>query len=275
MIVLGGSSRQSLIALRGSLDKALNGLSAADAAAISNDLFTALLALDGSVGLRRALTDPSRDAASKSALITDLFGKSIGAKSLALLADAVALRWSAPSQFADAIEQLAVEAEASSANIDNKLENVANEIFDFSRLLIENPALRQALNTAADTEAHKAELLNSIFKGKYSDYSVRLLIQALRGLRGRNIERTISAYSHAVTARRNRVNAHIRSSIALTDAQKTKLGTALTKQIGQPVHLNIEIDPSVLGGLSIRFADEVIDGTIVNRLAEASRALAG
>jgi len=30
-----------------------------------------------------------------------------------------------------------------------------------------------------------------------------------------------------------------------------------------------------LGGLSIRFADEVIDGTIVNRLAEASRALAG
>jgi len=275
MIVLGGSSRQSLIALRGSLDKALNGLSAADAAAISNDLFTALLALDGSVGLRRALTDPSRDAASKSALITDLFGKSIGAKSLALLADAVALRWSAPSQFADAIEQLAVEAEASSANIDNKLENVANEIFDFSRLLIENPELRQALNTAADTEAHKTDLLNSIFAGKYSVYTVRLLTQALRGLRGRNIERTINAYSHAVTARRNRVNAHIRTSIALSDAQKTKLGAALTKQIGQPVHLNIEIDPSVLGGLSIRFADEVIDGTIVNRLAEASRALAG
>jgi F-type H+-transporting ATPase subunit delta len=275
MIILGGSSRQSLIALRGSLDKALNGLSAADAAAISNDLFTALLALDGSVGLRRALTDPSRDAAAKGALISDLFGKNIGPQSLALLADAVALRWSAPSQFADAIEQLAVEAEASSANIDEKLEAVANEIFDFSRLLIENPALRQALNTAADTEAHKAALLNDIFKGKYSDYTVRLLIQALRGQRGRNIERTINAYSHAVTARRNRVNAHIRTSIALSDAQKSKLGAALTKQIGQPVHLNIEIDPSVLGGLSIRFADEVIDGTIVNRLAEASRALAG
>ena len=155
------------------------------------------------------------------------------------------------------------------------LESVQNEIFGFSRLLIENPELRQALNTTADSESHKADLLNSIFKGKYSEYTVRLLIQALRGLRGRNIERTINAYSHAVTARRNRVNAHIRSSIALTDAQKSKLSTALTKQIGQPVHLNLEIDPSVLGGLSIRFADEVIDGTIVNRLAEASRALAG
>jgi len=51
------------------------------------------------------------------------------------------------------------------------------------------------------------------------------------------------------------------------------LADSLTKQIGQPVHLNIEIDPSVLGGISIRFGDEVIDGTISNRLAEASRAL--
>ncbi|MFN9960266.1 MAG: F0F1 ATP synthase subunit delta [bacterium] len=45
--------------------------------------------------------------------------------------------------------------------------------------------------------------------------------------------------------------------------------------MGQPVRLNVEIDPTVIGGLSIRFADELIDATIVNRLAEASRALAG
>ncbi|NDB37758.1 MAG: F0F1 ATP synthase subunit delta, partial [Actinobacteria bacterium] len=32
--------------------------------------------------------------------------------------------------------------------------------------------------------------------------------------------------------------------------------------------------PKVLGGLSIRFADELIDATIVNRLADAGRALA-
>ncbi|MEY3890521.1 MAG: hypothetical protein RLY62_703, partial [Actinomycetota bacterium] len=32
-------------------------------------------------------------------------------------------------------------------------------------------------------------------------------------------------------------------------------------------------DPKVLGGISIRYADDVIDGTISNRLAEASRSL--
>jgi F-type H+-transporting ATPase subunit delta len=44
--------------------------------------------------------------------------------------------------------------------------------------------------------------------------------------------------------------------------------------MGQPVQLNVEIDPSVLGGISIRFKDEMIDGTISTRVAEAGRALA-
>ncbi len=275
MIILGGSSRQSLAKLRGTLDETLKGLSAADSTAISKDLFTALIALDSSIGLRRALTDPSRDGASKAELISDLFAKSLHAKAISLLGAAVALRWSTPTQLADALEQLAVEAEASAANIGDELERVQSEVFTFSRLLVENPELRQALNTPADSEEHKQSLLTAIFGAKVSPSTLRLIEQAVRGLRGRNIERTINAYSHAVTARRDRVNAHVRSCVALTDAQQKSLIAALTKQIGQPVRLNVEIDPSILGGISIRFADEVIDGTIINRLAEAREVIAG
>jgi F-type H+-transporting ATPase subunit delta len=65
----------------------------------------------------------------------------------------------------------------------------------------------------------------------------------------------------------------VKTAIALTDSQTSSLIAALTKQMGREVHVNIEIDPKVLGGISIRYADDVIDGTVVNRLAEASRAL--
>ena len=273
MIIHGGSSRQSLAGLRLSLDEKLKGLSAADCSAISKDLFAALLAIDSSIGLRRALTDPARDAASKSELIADLFKKSIGEPALALLGAAVSLRWSTPVELADAIEQIAVEAEASAANISDELDRVQSEVFAFSKLLIENPDLRQALSTTSDSTARKQELLKSIFGGKFTSYSNELLAHSVEGRRSRSIEKTISSYSHAVTARRNRVNAHIRASIVLSDAQKKKLTDSLTKQIGQPVHLNIEIDPSVIGGIAIRFGDEVIDGTISKRLAEASQAL--
>ena len=273
MIILGGSSRQSLALLRVDLDEKLKNLTSADCATLSNELFHIWSSLDSSIGLRRALTDPARDATSKSELIANLFGKVLSAKALEIFSKAVSLRWSNPAQLADAIEQIAVEAEAAVANVDDKLDLVLSEIFNFSKIILENPELRLALINRADSVERKQELLKSIFGQKFTSSSQRLLSKSVEGRGNRGIEKSISAYSNALTARRNRVNAHIKSSIALSDGQAKKLADSLTKKIGQPVHLNIEIDPSVLGGISIRFGDEVIDGTISNRLAEASRAL--
>ena len=273
MISIGGSSRQSLATLRAALDKALSGASSNDCSNLSADVFTALGALESSAGLRRALTDPARDAASKSTLVSDLFGSNIKPVALSLVATAAGLRWSAPSDLADAVEQIAVEAEAAAANSENKLDDVQNELFVFSKTLIANPDLRSALSNSADSTSRKVDLVGNIFGKKVSGSTNKLITQIVSGRSGRSIEKTLSAFSHAVTARRNRVNAFVRSSIQLTPAQKEKLTNSLTKKIGQSVHLNVEIDPSVIGGVSVRFGDEVIDGTIKNRLAEASRTL--
>jgi len=274
MIVLGGSSRQALLALRGALDEQLKGASSAECTALSADLFKALGAVGSSVGLRRALTDPARDHASKTALINDLFGSQIGAKAVSLLVSAASFRWSSSSEIADALEQIAVEAEATAANGENALDRVEEELFLFSRLIVTSNELRLALNDRADSTDRKVALVDSIFAAKAAPSTVRLLQALVGGTRGRSIEAALSAFAHAVSARRNRLVAVVRSVIALTPAQAEKLAASLTKQVGQPVHINTEIDPSVLGGIEVRFADEIIDGTISNRLAEASRALA-
>ncbi len=274
MIVLGGSSRQALLALRGALDEQLKGSSSSECTALSADLFKALGAVGSSVGLRRALTDPARDHASKSALITDLFGSQIGAKAVSLLVTAASYRWSSSSEIADAIEQIAVEAEATAANGEGSLDRVEEELFLFSRLIVTSNDLRLALNDRADSTDRKVALIDSIFATKAAPSTVRLLEALVGGTRGRSIEAALAAFAHAVSARRNRLVAIVRSVIALTPTQSEKLAASLTKQVGQPVHINTEIDPSVLGGIEVRFADEIIDGTISNRLAEASRALA-
>ena len=273
MIILGGSSRQSLARLRGTLDEALKGLSPADCATVSADLFTVLTALSSSVSLRRALTDPSRDAASKAMLNADIFAKVIGKAALSLVDAATASRWSSPGEFADAIEQIAVEAQASSANLSNELDRTQDELFEFSRILLANGDLRQVLSNQSDDVSHKQTLINDIFAKSSSSSTLALLTALVAGLRGRSIEQTLAAYTHAVAARRDRVTAHVRSAVALSADQREKLISTLAIKIGQPVHVNSEIDSSVMGGVVIRFADEIIDGTIANRLAEASRAL--
>ncbi len=275
MKILGGTSRVSVLSLRGALDEKVNNLSANDAAQFSNDLFTILTVLSSSVGMRRALTDNSRDAAAKAELISNLFGKNIGAAAQSILATAASLRWSSPSELADAIEQIAVEAESVVADKNNELDKLEDQLFDFGQVLTANPELRQALNTSADSDAGKVALLESIIKGKYANSTINLLRRVVSLRRGRNIDATLAAYSHYVTIRRNRVVAHVTTAVALDPAQQQNLISALSKAIGKTVHINVEVDPKVLGGLSIRYGDEIIDGTVINRLAEASRALVG
>jgi F-type H+-transporting ATPase subunit delta len=53
----------------------------------------------------------------------------------------------------------------------------------------------------------------------------------------------------------------------ITDAQKTRLATAIESLVGQPITVNIQVDASIIGGVSVKFADELVDGSISNRLA--------
>jgi len=272
---LGGSSRQSLASARKALDAIVGGLSAGDAAAFAGELFAVVKTLDSSTPLRRALTDNSRDAHDKAALLSQLFAKNFSPRVVDLLAQVASLRWSSPSDLADAIEHLAVEGSASAANLAGELDRLEEELFAFSRVVSSNPELRQTLNSAKYSVEGKRTLVNSLLGSKTSASTNRMIGELVSGLRGRNIESTIAFYSAATAARRDRVIALVRSAIALTDSQKAKLTETLMKKIGQPVRLNIEVDPTVIGGISIRFADELIDATIVNRLADAGRALAG
>ena len=273
MKVLGGSSRASVLALRKTLAEVVNKQSPTELAQFANDLFVILSVLSSSIGVRRALTDNARDASAKAELISNLFGKNISSAAQSLLASAASLRWSSPGEIADAIENLAVEAESAVAGKNGELEKLENQLFDFARVLKANPDLRQALNTSADTDEGKLALLEAVIKGKYSTSTLNLLRKVVTLRRGRSIDATLAAYSHYVSSRKDRLVAHVKSAVELSSSQIEKLVAALTKQMGRPVHINLEIDPKVLGGISIRYADDVIDGTIVNRIAEAGRAL--
>ena len=273
-IHLGGSSRNSLAATREVLDKTLNGLSGDAAAALSTDLFAVVNALGQNVALRRAITDPSRQAFEKEALLKQLFASRISDKALAIATAALANRWSSPSDLLIAMEQIAIQAEAGAANARGELDKLEDEIFAFGRALAANQDLRNALNGNPDAISEKVTLVNQVLKSATS--STRALVsQVVNGLWGRNIETALSDIAHATAEHRNLVVAHVQSAIDLSADQKTKLASALSKQIGQAVRINVETNSKVVGGVSIRFRDELIDGTVISRMAEASQALAG
>ena len=269
---LGGRSRQSLVTARASLDAAIKGIDASAASALSAELFFIADVLDTNIAVRRALTDLSRDDKSKESLVTELFNSKIGAQSLGILKAISAMRWSGAKDLVHVTEQLAIEAEASAANIAGELDRVEDEIFTASGVIAGSSELRRAL--LSDAKDAKATLVNEILKGA-SGSTVKLVAQLVNSWRGRSVEAAFADYAHSLAARRNRVIALVKTAAPMTVAQQDRLSAALNKQVGQPVRVNIEIDTHIVGGVSIRFADELVDGTVSNRLAGAARALVG
>ena len=273
-IHLGGSSRQSLVAARAALDAAVKGASAAAASELSSHLFAAADLFADNTSLRRAITDPARDKAAKAALVKDLFTKSSDALTVSIISELAGLRWSATQDLVYATEQLAIEAEASAANINNELDRVEDELFETSRLVADTFELRKALVSAGSAEA-KAALIADVLGKKASASTIKLASSLIASLRGRSIEAAFADYLYGLANRRNRLIAVVRTATALTEAQTTRLASVLEKKVGQPIRINVQIDPTILGGVSIKFADELVDGSVVNRLANAGRALVG
>ena len=269
---LGGSSRASLVAARIALDAAVKGVDAKTASTLSSELFFITDVLGSNISVRRALTDPSRDAQSKSVFVKDLLASKVGAPALGLLTEISGLRWSGAKDLVQVIEQLAIEAEASAANISGELDRVEEEIFVVFNAITNSSELRKAFKS--DAVQAKSKLAQEILKNASASTS-KLLSHMVNSWRGRSIEATFADYQWALAARRNRVIALVKVAAPLTQDQQTRLVTALTSKVGQPVRINIEIDPHVIGGVSVKFADEIVDGSISNRLAGAARALAG
>ena len=104
--------------------------------------------------------------------------------------------------------------------------------------------------------------------------TLRLITQMVTLPRGRPLPVALDMCANIAARHREQLIAVVRSAVDLTAAQRGRLADALAASYRHRVHLNVVIDPSVMGGISVRIGDELIDGTVATRLAEVRRRLA-
>ena len=265
-----GTSRASLAEAKEKLDAVL---AHADVAPLGADLFGVLRLLDREHGLRRALSDPSRSGSDKAQLVRILLEGKIAAAALELVTEVVRLRWARSGDLTDGLEDLAVTAEAARAEAEGNLDDLEDELFRFSRVVEREPQLHGALGASGLPAERKRDLLAALLEGKATPSTILLVTEVVTRPRGRSLERGLAAYGRVVAERRQRLVALVRTAVPLTEEQRDRVARALSATYGHEVHLNIEIDPEVVGGMSIHIRDEVIDGTMAGRLDEVRKRL--
>jgi F-type H+-transporting ATPase subunit delta len=268
-----GASREALAAGWDDVTQLLGSASADDARQLSAELFGLVDLLDAQVGLRRPLSDPSFEPDRKSGLLEAVVGSHVSATTLKVASGLVRARWSRQRDLGDALENLAVLAELIAAEKDDESDAVEDQLFRFGRIIEAQPALRSAIADPGLPAENKSELLQALLHDKTSASTLRLLTQLAAHPRGRTPEDGIAEFSQIASQRRKRLVALVRAATTLTDVERERLRTALVGVYGSDIHLEVEIDPSIVGGVVVQVGDDVIDGSVANRLADARQKL--
>jgi F-type H+-transporting ATPase subunit delta len=269
------ASRESLGTIREAFESRIADSSTAALRALADELFAVAGVVARERTLRRYLADPATSERRRRELADTVFGGKVSAATLDTVQGLVASRWSRTADLIDAIETLAREAVLAIAERDEVIEDVEDELFRFARVLSAEPAFRDLLADVAQPVDRRLELLNGLLSEKVQAVTLQLLQQTVRLPRGRMLDALAERLAELAAERRGRSVALVTAAALLTAEQERRLTEDLSRIYGRSIDVQVELDPSLLGGLVIRVGDEVIDGSVAARLAEARQRLAG
>ncbi|WP_166849660.1 F0F1 ATP synthase subunit delta [Isoptericola sp. BMS4] len=269
-----GTSGASLAAAQERFEPVLRS-AGADAQALGEQLFAVVGALDESGPLRRSLADPSRAADDKAALAARVLADGFDERVVDLVSGVARSRWSSDDDLVDALERLGLDAVLASTEARGTLETVEDELFRFTRALVGQREARQVLSDQSTDAERRAALVDTLLDGKVDPVTQVLARRATTTLRDRRYVATLTWYGDVAAERRRRLVASVVSGSVLSEAQESRLSTLLERAYGRPVQLNVTVDPTVIGGLRIQVGADVVDSTVLSRLADARRRLAG
>ena len=244
--------------------------SASDIESLPRDLFAVVDALDSSVTLRRALTDPSTSEEARQQLVHNLLDGKMSKTAVNIVAEGAAMRWAGGRSFTAALERQAVRAQLMAADREGNLENTEDELFRFARLVEATPELRNALGDRAVPVDKRQELIEELLGGRATAATVALAKRAVTA-RERTFAHTIEGFVTLAAEHKNRVVATVRVASPMSPKQRDRLRRSLSGQVGREVAVQEIIDPGVLGGIRVELGEEVIEGTVADRLEQARR----
>jgi F-type H+-transporting ATPase subunit delta len=268
-----------------SLATALAGLEAKLPTAslqLAKELFGILGMVDSSAGLRRALTDPSRNGDEKSALVRQLVGGKVSADAAEIAGGLAGSRWANARDIGDALETLAATVvisvaenkSAVSASGISGLEELENDLFSFNQAVASRHEVQRALSEPQASAAAKATLAERLVPGVSEEAKV-LIAQAVTQPRGIKPTRLVERFAELAAKRQQRWIATVSVTRPLTSTQLARLQAGLNALYGRELKVNVNVDPALIGGIRVQVGDEVLDASVVTRLGELQRQLAG
>jgi len=150
------------------------------------------------------------------------------------------------------------------AEADGKIEALGEELSRLKTVILETPELRDLLSNPAYTRGERKEIARSVLTDRLGVSEVLNNFVGVLIENGRmpGVAEICDHYQEMANEAAGRAQVTVKSASPLSDGDRARLEEGLSRVTSKRVTIEIEVDPSLIGGLSARVGGLVFDGSI-------------
>ena len=116
-------------------------------------------------------------------------------------------------------------------------------------------------------DQQKVALLREVFTSRLDPLFLEFLLVLVHKHRIGYLHDIIEDFRGQVAEARGMIVSRITTAAPMTDDARTRLIERLQAKTGKTIELDEKVDPSIIGGMIVILGDQIIDGSIKNKLS--------
>lgn len=155
-----------------------------------------------------------------------------------------------------------------------KLDTVENDLNDLSAMIDSSEDLKRLVRSPLNNSARQQAALMAIAdKAKLDALTKNFLNVLVQNRRLYALEAIIKSAKKDIIRRRGEVTAKVQTASILSDAQTKALQKEISQALGSNVSLDMQVDPSILGGMIVTVGSRMIDDSVRRKLERLRTAM--
>jgi len=148
-----------------------------------------------------------------------------------------------------------------------------DELQRAKRIIRDNPDIKEFFEHLEITNSEKIEMADTVFKDDFLD-ETRHFLQLLIKKKRINLFVDIAEYARIHYAHGVEVDTLLKTSYPLETGTIQRIKDTLEARINKKIHLYIQLDADLVGGVCAQIGNIIIDGSVKRRLLDVKEKLA-
>jgi F-type H+-transporting ATPase subunit delta len=159
------------------------------------------------------------------------------------------------------------------ANAQNQAKEIGQELKQIAGIAESYPMFASFLGNRAISEAHRAGLLEKVFRGRVSELLMNFLLVANRKGRLSSLPLIAATYDELLDQQLGIVEVDVVVAYKLGPEELEAVGRKIGQTLKREVVVHQYIDESIIGGLVLRMEDRLLDASVRAQLNAIRRKL--